>query len=101
MKLLEVLEDKGYSYKIVGDTVIVIHDDNVDLDDVKTINTEIVFKNNGYTIMKKLKRSNKCKGFYFFLFKSLSFMYLEKVPAAVRRQTVNPASPSRNPAFRK
>jgi hypothetical protein len=43
-----ILTDKHYSFKIVGDTIVVDHYEHVTLGDLTTLPDHITFKNNGY-----------------------------------------------------
>ena len=48
-------DDKGYSYKIERNKIIVTHDGGVDLDSLKSIPPGVKFKNGGYVYLDSLK----------------------------------------------
>ena len=44
---IKVLDDKGYSYEIEGNKVIVTHKGNVDLRDLASLSPGVEFRNRG------------------------------------------------------
>jgi hypothetical protein len=54
-EFIEVLEEKGYSYEIEGDNLVVVDDWNVDLRSLETISPGVVFSNEGYVSLESLK----------------------------------------------
>ena len=53
-EFIEVLEEKGYSYEIEGDNLVVVDDWNVDLRSLETISPGVVFSNEGYVWLESL-----------------------------------------------
>jgi hypothetical protein len=54
-EFIELLEEKGYSYKIEGDKLIVTHKGWVNLRSLKTIPSGVEFKNEGNINLRSLK----------------------------------------------
>ena len=50
----KVLEEKGYSYKIEGDKIVVTHGGDVDLDSLETLPPGVGFKNGRDVFLKSL-----------------------------------------------
>ena len=46
-EFIEILDKKGYSYKIEGDKIIVTHESDVSFDDLTSLPPDIEFKNVG------------------------------------------------------
>ena len=46
-EFIEVLDEKGYSYKIVGDKIVVTHHWYVDLRDLTSLPPDVEFRNEG------------------------------------------------------
>ena len=53
-KFREVLDKKGYPYKIEGNKIVVTHEDDVYLRSLKTIPPDVEFKNGGYVDLESL-----------------------------------------------
>jgi hypothetical protein len=54
-KFLEVLDEKGYSYKIEDEKVVVDFNESVDLSSLKVIPSGVVFKNGWDVFLNSLK----------------------------------------------
>ena len=54
-EFIQVLEKKGYSYKIEGDKIVVTHEGRVDLRSLQTLPTSVEFMNGGYVDLDSLK----------------------------------------------
>ena len=54
-EFIQILDKKGYSYKIKGDKIIVTEDGNVFLDSLKTIPPGVEFKNEMRVYLQSLK----------------------------------------------
>ena len=54
-EFIEVLDEKGYSYEIEGDKIVVTHGRGVWLDSLKTIPSGVKFKNRGGVDLDSLK----------------------------------------------
>ena len=44
-EFIQILEEKGYSYEMEGDKLVVTNEDDVDLDSLKTLPSGVVFMN--------------------------------------------------------
>ena len=53
-EFIQILDKKGYSYKIKGDKIIVTEDGNVFLDSLKTIPPGVEFNNGGDVYLDSL-----------------------------------------------
>ena len=53
-EFIKVLEEKGYSYEIIGDKIVVTHKGDVDLDSLETLPPEVKFENKGYVDLRSL-----------------------------------------------
>jgi hypothetical protein len=53
-EFIEILKKNNYSYKIIGDTLVVDHFEHIDLDSVFILPENIRFKNNGYVSLGNL-----------------------------------------------
>jgi hypothetical protein len=54
-EFIKILEEKGYSYKIEGDKIVVTHKNEVDLRILKTIPSDVEFSNRGYVYLLSLE----------------------------------------------
>ena len=54
-EFIKVLDEKGYSYKIEGDKLVVTHDNDVDLGPLEILPSDVVFKNTGWVYLGFLK----------------------------------------------
>jgi hypothetical protein len=53
-EFIKVLDDKGYSYEIEGNKIVVTHGRYVDLESLTSIPHGVEFKNGGYVDLKSL-----------------------------------------------
>ena len=53
-EFIKVLDEKGYSYKIKGDSIVVTHKGEVDLNYIPSLPPVLKFKNRGYVSLKSL-----------------------------------------------
>ena len=53
-EFIEVLDEKGYSYKIKGDSIVVTHKGEVNLESITSLPPVLKFKNRGYVSLKSL-----------------------------------------------
>jgi len=53
-EFIEVLDEKGYSYEIEGDKIIVTEEGNVSLKSLTSISPDVEFKNGGYVDLRDL-----------------------------------------------
>ena len=51
---IKILDEKGYSYEIEGDKVVVTHEGDVGLDALTSIPPGVEFKNGGYVDLESL-----------------------------------------------
>ena len=51
---IEKLDDKGYSYEIVGDKIVVTHKGHVHLSSLTSLPPDVEFKNGGYVFLNSL-----------------------------------------------
>ncbi len=51
---IEILREKGYSYKIEGDKIVITHRGWVNLMNLTSISSDVVFKNMGYVDLSNL-----------------------------------------------
>ena len=54
-EFIQILDEKGYSYEIVGDKIVVTYDKSVYLDSLKTLPPDVEFKNGGGVYLNSLK----------------------------------------------
>jgi len=54
-KFIKVLEQKKYSYRIIGSTILIDHHEHIDLRDLVELPENIIFKNNGYVALTNLE----------------------------------------------
>ena len=54
-EFIKVLDEKGYSYEIVGDKIVVTHSNDVWLETLKTIPPGVEFKNGGNVYLNSLE----------------------------------------------
>ena len=54
-EFIKVLDEKGYSYEIVGDLIIVTHRGDVRLESLETLPPGVEFKNEGWVHLDSLK----------------------------------------------
>ena len=54
-EFIQVLEKKGYSYKIEGDKLVVTHEGRVDLRSLQTLPTSVEFRNGGNVDLRSLE----------------------------------------------
>jgi len=57
-EFIEVLGEKGYSYEIEGDKIVVTHNNLVDLDSLDTLPPGVEFNNNGHVLLGSLETLN-------------------------------------------
>lgn len=55
-EFIQILEEKGYSYEMEGDKLVVTNEDDVDLGSLETFSPGVVFKNDGHVDLYSLKR---------------------------------------------
>ena len=53
-KFIEVLDEKGYSYEIEGDKLVVTHEGGVDLESLTSLPPGVVFRNEGFVDLNAL-----------------------------------------------
>jgi hypothetical protein len=53
-EFIEILEEKGYSYKIEGDKIVINHKRWVDLRLLDSLPSDVVFRNEGYVELNSL-----------------------------------------------
>jgi hypothetical protein len=53
-EFIKVLDDKGYSYEIEGDKVVVTHRGNVHFHDLTSLPAGVVFRNGGHVFLESL-----------------------------------------------
>ena len=54
-EFIQILNDKGYSYEIEGDKIVVTHEGSVDLESLKTLPPGVEFNNEGHVYLDSLK----------------------------------------------
>jgi len=54
-EFIKVLDEKGYSYEIEGDKLVVTYKGDVDLESLQTLPPGVVFKNRGWIFLGFLK----------------------------------------------